>query len=105
MPALSDSLPTSEVGDESSGAPGNSSSIEFRSPRSFRADLTPDQAIEELAKVLHWKMEHLDPTDQADWNLLDDLDREFYRQCVKAILRQGSLLMASAPYSGIPAMT
>jgi len=61
-----------------------------------------ERAVEELAKVLHWKMEHLDPSDEADWGTMTDEDKEFFRQCVKALLRQGNLLVAAAPYSGVP---
>lgn len=52
-------------------------------------------AIEELAKVLHWKMEHLDPTDGGEWEDMSDDEREIFRQCVKALLRRGSLLSAA----------
>jgi hypothetical protein len=50
--------------------------------------------IIELAKALYWKMEHLDPNDDFDWNksidenwlALNEHDRVFYIVCVDAVL-------------------
>lgn len=50
---------------------------------------TPEKAIEILAERLHWKMEHLDPGEYAAWSEMDDHDKEFFRQCVKALLQDG----------------
>ena len=47
-------------------------------------------AIERLACRLHWKMEHLDPTEDGDWACLSDRNREFYRLCVEDLLLVGS---------------
>lgn len=40
-----------------------------------------EAAIDRLAKRLHWKMEHLDPSDFPDWH--GHPDKEFYRSCVR----------------------
>jgi hypothetical protein len=51
-------------------------------------------AILQLARVLYDEMENLDPggDDYVAWNNLTDLEREFYRQCVKAILAHRDLV-------------
>lgn len=46
--------------------------------------------IGRLARQLHWKMEHLDPTEDGDWDCLSDRKREFYRLCVEYLLLVGS---------------
>jgi hypothetical protein len=47
-----------------------------------------DAALEALAERLHFEMERLDPSESAEWDGLSDADREFFRQCVKAVLSQ-----------------
>jgi hypothetical protein len=42
--------------------------------------------LERLSKELHRKLEHLDPTDDPEWEQLEDHDREFYRQCIKTLI-------------------
>jgi hypothetical protein len=55
-----------------------------------------DSAIERLARELHWKMEHLDPTEDSDWERLSDRQREFYRLCVRWLLfHRSDILTAS----------
>lgn len=53
------------------------------------------EAIEALARRLHWKMEHLDPTDEYDWEKLSDRQREFYRISVESLLDDRALLMSA----------
>jgi hypothetical protein len=43
-------------------------------------------AIEELARTLHSKMEHLEPTEDFDWDRLNERQQEFYRLCVEGLL-------------------
>ena len=65
-------------------------------------------AIEELAKLLYWKIEHLAPGDDPEfvpWEGLEAPERELWRQGIKFVLRHGSLLAAAAPYTGLPATT
>ena len=50
------------------------------------------EALEMLAKKLHSKMEHLDPTGKPTWADLDEFDREFYRSCVEAVIDDRNLL-------------
>jgi hypothetical protein len=56
-------------------------------------------AILELARILYDEMENLDPggDDYLAWNKLTDLEREFYRQCIKAILARRDLLSECLP--------
>jgi hypothetical protein len=59
-------------------------------------EITRDQAIEELARVLFYCMEHLDPTGRFDWETdLDESGRELYRTCVRSLLREKRLLSAA----------
>ncbi|HEV7255444.1 MAG TPA: hypothetical protein VGN97_20380 [Mesorhizobium sp.] len=46
------------------------------------------ELIEELAEALHAELERLDPTEDEFWHDLSGDRREFYRQCVSAILRK-----------------
>lgn len=48
--------------------------------------------IDGLAERLHWKMEHLDPSEGPEWGGLSDRDKEFYRACIRALLCERSLL-------------
>jgi hypothetical protein len=41
--------------------------------------------LERLACRLHEVMERLDPTEAPSWKLLSEIDKEFYRQCAKAV--------------------
>jgi len=54
-----------------------------------------DEAIEALARRLHWKMEHLDPTDEDDWEKLSDRQREFYRISIVSLLEERALLISA----------
>ena len=62
-------------------------------------------AIERLAKRLFDKMEHLEPSDQSDWDGLDDGDREFYRSCVKALLFEEEAILIALRYGARPTTT
>ena len=42
--------------------------------------------LDELAKALHAKMEHLDPTFDPDWPEKSEHQRDFYRLCVAAVV-------------------
>jgi hypothetical protein len=68
-----------------------------------------DDAIEHLAKRLHWKMEHLDPTEDPDWDLLTERQRDFYRLCIKSLLAERSAieeaLQLTAPAPASPLAT
>ena len=50
------------------------------------------EAINHLAECLFWKMEHLDPTDRPDWNLLTDRQQEFYKLCISELFRYPEVL-------------
>lgn len=48
-----------------------------------------DDPVGILARQLHWKMEHMDPSDNEDeweWDGLTELQKEFYRACINAVL-------------------
>ena len=48
----------------------------------------PGERVERLARVLHWKMEHLEPTDRPDWVTLTEREKDLYRLCIEAILME-----------------
>ncbi len=54
-----------------------------------------EQAVVSLAKRLHWKMEHLEPTERADWDSLTEQERAFYRLCVETIFDERDLSRAA----------
>lgn len=54
-----------------------------------------ERAVASLAKRLHWKMEHLDPTERADWDSLTAQERGFYRLCVESIFDERDLSRAA----------
>lgn len=47
--------------------------------------MTRDEALEELAKRLHSKMEHLEPTDASEWIALTCRQKDFYRTLIEEI--------------------
>ena len=51
--------------------------------------------VENLARELHAKMEHLDPTTLPEWDEMTDADRAFYVRCVEHLLGQEELLRAA----------
>ncbi len=58
--------------------------------------LSSEEAVEELAKVLHITMNRFDPPENAEtWDGLDEDDRHFYRMCVRALIRERVLIQAS----------
>ena len=66
-------------------------------------NLTPEEAINELARILHWKLEHVDPSDHPEtWGSLTEHERDCYRSCIKAIIWHGSLLEVATRYCRIP---
>lgn len=76
--------PRSAESSAGAGAPGNELDVEIGAGVSTR-----EEALEFLARRLHWKMEHLDPTnDPPEWELLSEHQREFYRACTNAILQE-----------------
>jgi hypothetical protein len=65
------------------------------SPTPRDRPLSTEEATWELAKRLHWKMEHLDPSDGPAWDDLRDEERDFYRLCIRAILDDQTLLFSA----------
>ncbi|MEZ2329929.1 hypothetical protein AB6802_09405 [Mesorhizobium sp. RCC_202] len=53
-----------------------------------------ETAIEELAKALYWKMEHLDPTGGPEWDRLSAKERGFYTSLIEHLIRQKCLVAA-----------
>ena len=51
-----------------------------------------DEAVEKLSQRLHWKMECLDPSEDRNWAALSDYDKDFYRQCIRAILQEPTVI-------------
>lgn len=54
--------------------------------------LSPNAAVEELARHLHDRMEQLHPTEDDRWDMLDERRREFYISCVKYLLAERDLI-------------
>jgi hypothetical protein len=56
---------------------------------------TPEEAREELARILHDKMEHLDPSDEdSNWDRLTDFEKQFFRSCIERLAHEQHLLAA-----------
>ncbi len=49
-------------------------------------ELSKTEAIEILAERLHWKLEHVDPTDGVKWEELTEFERENFRICIETLL-------------------
>jgi hypothetical protein len=45
-----------------------------------------ETAREFLARQLHWKTEHLDPSDEREWDSLPEHRKEFFRALVSWLL-------------------
>jgi hypothetical protein len=62
-----------------------------------RQPCSRETAYEELAKTLRWKIEHLDPSGdwEVPWPELSEHKRDFFRLCVKAVLRDRALVLAA----------
>jgi hypothetical protein len=56
------------------------------------APLSREAAIDGLAEILHWKMDHLDPGEYPAWSELDEDGRDYYRLCIEAILAATPLI-------------
>ena len=54
-------------------------------------------ALDRLARRLHETMERLDPTDDPAWDAMPELNKEFYRQCIKSIVYELVALTAEVP--------
>lgn len=48
-----------------------------------------DDAIDRLARHLYWTMERFDPSEEVEeWSELAPFRQEFYRACVRELLRK-----------------
>jgi hypothetical protein len=54
----------------------------------------PDNPRETLARRLHWEMERLEPTSDAEWTNLTEHQRDFYRYCVDGLLEEDEALLS-----------
>lgn len=50
--------------------------------------LARGDTLDRLARRLHETLERLDPTDGPSWGFMPDINKELYRQCVKAVVRE-----------------
>ena len=55
----------------------------------------PEIARGELAVRLHWIMEKIDPTDDAELGSLAEVKREFFRSCIDHLFRNKSLILSA----------
>jgi hypothetical protein len=53
---------------------------------------TSGSAINELAAVLYWNLQRVDPDDGPSWEELSEIERAMYVKCVKAVLREDRLI-------------
>lgn len=51
-----------------------------------------DATLEELAEFVHLTMEKFDPSEDYDWDRLRPMQKECYRECVRMVLREESLV-------------
>lgn len=59
-----------------------------------------EDPITALARELRWKMEQLDPSDERDWEDMNDRERSFFVLCVEHLLRQEELPAAQGAAAG-----
>jgi hypothetical protein len=52
---------------------------------------TREDALELLARRLHWKMEQFEPTEDDLWEALSERQRDFYRSRVRALFQEQRL--------------
>jgi hypothetical protein len=51
--------------------------------------------VEYLAQRLHFKAEHLDPTEDEDWGTTSERTREFYRALIRDLLCAREMIEAA----------
>lgn len=75
----------------------------IESPELSAADsyIPREGPIEALARELHWKMEHLDPSDNPGWDELTDHDKNFYRCCVEWLLMEPKVVLAALAHNNL----
>jgi hypothetical protein len=52
---------------------------------------TPD-AINALARRLYGTMDRIDPAPGSAWDEIDEENREFYRECIRDLLKEETLI-------------
>jgi hypothetical protein len=63
-------------------------------PLSHQEILSPEPSEERLARLLHKKMEHLDPRGET-WEGLTERDKVFYRSCIDVLITSGLVKLVS----------
>ena len=79
-------LPVDKAGDRPAQEDGRV--VSGVMPSTYGQVFPPENAREQLARILREKMEHLDPTFSGELarENLSDRDREFYRHCVVELI-------------------
>ena len=54
--------------------------------------MASDDALEALARRLHWEMERLESDDFGAWEALTEFQKDFYRFCISGLLDQPDLV-------------
>jgi hypothetical protein len=67
----------------------------------IREDAPPD-AIDALARRLHRTMDRIDPAPESAWDGIDEENREFYRECIRDLLKEETLIQLALE---VPATT
>jgi len=58
--------------------------------------IAPEPPLEQMARLLREKIEHLEPTDahEVEWDELSEWDKDFYRFCVEDLMSRTKLVNA-----------
>jgi hypothetical protein len=67
--------------------------------------LDRESAIELLAQHLHWTMERFDPSEDETWEGMTEVQREFFRACVRELLCERELVSVALSYRTSPTTT
>lgn len=62
-----------------------------------------ETAVELLARHLYFTMERLDPSEDAAWEGLTEVQRDFFRACIRELLLDRESVLAALAYRHSPA--
>lgn len=88
-------------GGEPGKIPGTKSEVETSLAARLGAGcdiIPPDRPNEQLAKILHYEFERLDPSDQPAWDSLSDHQRRVYLLLIEELLGHRDLVLSAIPF-------